>query len=1836
MSTMTALDRERRITELAQEWGLVLPLTLTPLSRQPLASSFRGPADDATAEELMQQRAADLALFRPKSGLRQAFSSSKSIKKGKNWDPREVLDVLSGWIANAGSPGVAEALIDMLVAAGVDLAGNPKRKSSMLGRRRSVEGLDDRTRLLKLAVDGNQRDMVQVLLSHADSASINACLPAAIRQANTPLVDLLLRHGASVAQTPGGQDAFRRACAILEHSRMVALILRSEGHPPPSLASLSMCDATRAGCLETVMHLSRSSADGNHNNAEALKSAVTLGRRDMALAIVMGHQPPQRPGLDEAFQILYDHSSLSQTLKVEMAEVLLCAGAGGVVLARTLERSCESQFLEMANLLATYGASVEYNDATTLKTAIARGELGLVRSLLTDGTRLNPALASSCVPLIPKQAPFDERFAVLQLLLRKGANGLALDDMLIDTAEAADMNSMQLLLFPHVPTPDAPADMPPHPSQMHEVASVDHNAGEALRTAVLRADTHMTQMILARKPSPETISLVFPFTKKLPADARYQIVHLFLQSSLSGPCLHAALQDVIGEDALQRDNSLIKLLLEYDADVNFDHGSAMAALVRQSDTELLALLLQKASPQTAAARLQDVMLVEDHQVRFDMTTMLLGAGAAIGVTEVAAALLEALAEEPVDKALLSLLLQQGGVDINLFEAAIVKQAVMNPDPEIIALIFGHGTPSPASISSALNEFVPLPSTEAKARKLKTIMEKTERAEDLSWVLVHEVHSLSKTKDEPVSLSTLDLLLASGADPNAFNAAPLCHAVMTANTQAVDMLISCRHPPSPTALGSSLLHALRIPDPTERLNLTRKLVEAGADPIESNRALTHVISKYPDDLSLLQVLAASADTSDGEAFSLSVSKESLEILDSLLSQSRSSTEVRSTALRKAMEVKSRSSRASMCQSLLTAGVSSDVASSALLIAARDGDVELGDLLVGHGANISSNNGRAIIEACRGGSPEVLGVLLKADPAINRDLLEAGFQAATEVGDLSKRAAIFEQLLHRGVRGELVDAQLETATNYGDDGQPVLRVLLSSGADPNYNNGESVVTATRHMLLEILELLLGLWAEGGSQKKISQSTLARALKAAWCLERDNRFVVISSLFKAGLPGAEYLHMALNDAVNEDDLEEHLVQLLLDNGASPTANGCKTLIDAAKHSASKSLSLLLQKQMPEHDINKAFDQSFVADTFSTWFTEDGLETAQILLDKGACGDSISLALVLVMKNSTPATRPLADGFFNLLMTHGPDVNYNNGEPLQQAASKADVAWTARLLERKPTAESLSLAFRRIFDTELTPDGALELFKMFADYNVGGLGIDASDSQQGAEPVLMRAINQYPRSSEILTTLLDAGFYCDQTTSFCVHPGVEEEEVTLLSWAIGQPQKRVSTAVIDILLKRGAHVNVESNVSRTTPLMLAVQTKRPEVVKLLLLEGADVDAMDIQGRTSLSMATHIGGEVAVQMMSNLLAADPAKDDGSLHNVARDLNLAAVKVLVQSGHSPDFPSQLHGGRSALGEVCLHGSDRGEMSAEREREMQRIMTFLIDSNSDLSVKIADKSVLHFCFDAADPVVTTRALLKSGMWKYVNKPFNHLLKDGYMYSPTMYIAKVLPPSDVNEELLSILRASRATDVFYAVDGAQPDGAVGLPEDMAVQERARKARLSRMSEDAEEFSIAMARKREIANVEQQVFAQKAEVEDVRRRRLHSEDLGALHARAQLEENLSSVSHQRRMAENHAMVEAAANRTRALAATEVEVEEIRQHKVIEWESKLNAERVNGARELSSIRISERQEVERIERVSDGRIKNRLEIQRKLVDSQEKLAKRLADGPDPRRQIGYVTELS
>ncbi|KAH8680650.1 hypothetical protein BX600DRAFT_374438 [Xylariales sp. PMI_506] len=1835
-----------RLHALAEEWGLFPSPLPSPLLRPDEAPSAITPADDAQAEELLrQQRLADEAQH-SKTGISKAFTSKK-----KGWEYKEIYSTLVNYVAERGSPAVAEALVLKLKLVGGNVNLAQKSRTSLLSRRKSLD-LAERSQVLQKAVENRQQEMVEVLLPYADALSLDTALPIAIRNQDTGIVELLIRYGASSVQMAEGQDAFRQACSLGDNADIISMILASEGRPPVSWVSQSMVEAARAGCLETVRVLSQSTADGNYDGAAALKTAINLGRRDIVLTLCLGSKPPRQPGLNEAFEQLMKQQNVNPNEKMAMAEILLCAGANGDIVAEALLQACATHFIEMIRLLVAYSASIEYQDGLAIRRAISKGKLDLVEVLLQGTSPFNSVYASECVELLPKKMRFEDRHMCLSLLLRKGANGPPLDEALVDATEVGDVESAKLLLNPLFPggtivgTPNIKKGPRSMVFERHEIASTDHKGALALQIAVKTNNVAIARIILSSKPPMNNaMAQIFPSVRNLPRLERYQVTEAFLATGLSGPCVHSALQNAIDEKTPQRDERLIALLLRHNADVNFNEGAAITAAIAQQDLGLLQRLLNsKPTPQIAAKAVPRAMEAQDPAIRSQMLTMLLGAGAAQGGPEVSAALATLLKEDIVDGQLITSLLQKGKVDINADGGVAIVNAARNSDPTVLETVLASSQPSPQAVDNAIKGLGKLPPSPDKAGKLDVLLRRTTSKDALGHLLIDEVQIMLKTPAPQRVPLILKTLLANGADVNCKNGEALQRAVAAADESIAELLFSAN--PTPHSLSFAMPNALRIKDPMDRLTFAQRILKGGIPASEVNRALVFAVNTYPDDMPLINTLLSYADTKDGLALIEAIKLEKQDLVELILTKKRFSLDVLNQGFEQATKWKNKRSRSLSCNNLLKAGANGEVVSNALLTAASDGDVDFGKILVRNGGSIEYNNGQAVIEACRSGASDVLRMLLSGDTKVSAQTLQRGFQAAIELSDLKKRAEVFDLLLEHGFSGEIVDAQLVSAVRFGDAGEELVGLLLRHGASPDFNEGEAVEKATMSAFLGSLKMLLGITEVGGKQKKPSSHTLLKAMNICWDLSRDTRFAVLESIFENGRPPPNAVHAALTRVVGEEDPEERLIELLVTNRASPTANGCQTLVDATRTLSLSQFEKLLESRITPEEASLAFSKAFVPESAKSWVSDRGFGIARALLKKGARGEGIGSAFVAVLGVYAESPGEVSNRFVELLLKYGADVNHNHGEALQNAAAQGHIELLRRLLQEKPSSEAITLAFARIFDATAEEGEVEDIINLFAEYREGGNQMDVMFVDPGSEPVMIRALAQFPRSTKILQALLDVGYYHDQMTTAKVMPEVldRDEQVNLLSWALLQPQKKISSAVIKLLIERGAKVNYETRETRVTPVMLAIRARRPDLVKALLLAGAEVDIADATGRSPLSMASAVGGDLSITMMSNLLAVGASRNDGSLHNAARELNLEAMQILVEYKHDPDFPSPQHDGRSALGELCLHAADSGEITAVREKAMEKAINFLLD-DSDITLHSDGKSVLLLALESADPVTTTKVLLRADMWKYINKPFNYYSDGTCTYSPTQYVSRILPQTDVTPDLIKLLKANRCADIYYANHGPQPDDAVGMPSSIQQEEQDRKARLARQMKEDEAHNLAIARSKELAAVQAQIWANQAELEDARKKRAHGDDLSALQERAQLEEELfaSALAQQRarqsqEVAHQQALTAASRRRVQDVGDAELALETARQQRRLEWERDLGSERVGNANQLSSIRLREREELERMDKASDGRFKDRLREQKKLVDSQNHLAANLAAAPGAagaagRRQIGYVT---
>ncbi|KAF3766997.1 ankyrin [Cryphonectria parasitica EP155] len=1803
--------------------------------------------DDFHAEEQLKRRRLLASGQRPngdsegfmaaRGGLLKKTSFSIS-RKDSSFTPKEIFDELHAHVQNQGSPGVAEALVQRLLLAGGNINNpNTKPKTAFSLKRRSMNDLvQTQSQILQEAVKNGQEDMVAVLVPHADPAIVDAALPLALAKGSLKMTEVLLSHGANLSTTPEGRFQFQQLCINGEQADLVGLLLQSDGRPPPDWISGAMVLAARKGHLATVVRLSRSVADGSYNEAEALKLAVTMCRIDIALAILTGRKPPAREHVNEAFKLLFEYANIMPTEKKCFADVLLLAGAEGDVTAEALVKACETEFYDMIDLLITAGASIDYGHAMAVRNAIQKGNTSLVKVLLGNEAALKPDLAADLIPEIPKRTSPEDRLELLTLLLRKGAGGSQLDDALVDAVEAHDLKCVTLLLTPQFPgsgrlQPSGSHDLKRGPRSMifehHATSSVNHKGGLALSIAVRTGQIPIAESILAAKPSLETLAQVFPLISQLEPAQRYRLTESFLKAGVSGPCVHAALQHAIDERPPRRDQRLIGLLLHHDVDVKTKNdGAPILSAIAQGDADLLQVLLNKGRPdtRTATAAFMNAM-----DARVDINSQVIGES-----------LGRVLQEKPTDLALLSALLKLGKGDVNINTGEPLVFAVRNPDPRVLDLMLKAGKPNAETMDMAVQAMNDVPSTDEKAAKLESILRNIKQKETLNRLLVTEVNAILECPPEKRTLVVLKALLAAGIDVNADKAAALCCAVGQADKVITDVLFAAK--PSSASLGEAMRFAMNIPDEADRLAFTARLLDAGAPAAEANRALTYAITACPRDLALIHRLVAKADMRDGEALVTAVRRCHPDLVELMAKSKRHATASLNQAFSAAMKIGDHEIRKSICESLLNTGASGDVVSNALLDAAGTGDLTLIAILLKHGASTGHREGQCVVEACRAGSCDVLKVLLSTRASIDKKTLERGFQAATEVSDLKQRLSVYKVLLDKGVTGEVLDAELVSAARYGYDAVDLVQLLLHFGASPDHNNGEAVYNATCCAFMDILKLMLAISPAGGKQQKPSSRTLVRSLKASSKLSTAPRLQVVQWLFEAGLQISDDVHVALNKVVNEEESSIDLIKLFLEKGASPTALGCKSLVDVAQIQNLEVLDLFLKCEISLKDISWTMKETFIPAAVDVWLSPRGLEVARRLLAKGAEGEGLSVALSASLDYLGTEKDGIARQFVSILIQHNADVNQGHGEPLVRATKTGDTQLVQQMLQQGPNAESLSMAFPYVFDHELKDNEVLDFITLFTHFQDGEIQLDPKFRHPDSAPTIFKAISRYPRSTKIVETLLDAGYFYDEPCSVRVLDEVEEEEqANLLIWCLLQPMKRVSSDVITTLIKRGAAVNIETPLSKTTPLMLAIKEKRKDIVQALVMANAEVDVTDVTGNTPLTLTTQIGGDLGRTMMSSILAAEPSQNDGSLHNAARDLDIRTMQVLVDFGHEVDFPSPLHGGRTALGELCLHSSDAGPLTAAQEKAMEKAMTYLMRQGTDLSLLSDGKSVLYLAMESADAVPTTRALLKVGMWKHINRQWN-LYTDGVCtYSPTQYAKRILRQNDTSEQLHTLLKANRGEDIYFANEGPQPEGAIGLPDDIVRAERERKARLERIQLEAEDHTRALSRTQEVADIHLQIFAQRAALEDERARQKQLTELNGVREKAQLEEQLFNEAVRRQRAEQAAaldhqssLMQVEAERKRLLFETEYEGEQKRQQLLLAFEGQQASARMDTARQMSALQRREREDINAFEKEQDKRLQARMTQERKLIESKNQMAANLAAlGMPQRRQIGYVS---
>ncbi|KAH8895989.1 ankyrin [Thozetella sp. PMI_491] len=1182
-------------------------------------------------------------------------------------------------------------------------------------------------------------------------------------------------------------------------------------------------------------------------------------------------------------------------------------------------------------------------------------------------------------------------------------------------------------------------------------ADADWRDWSALRTAIQNRQRDVVLAIVAgpSPPRPESLDAAVGLLYSVAGtDIDYvtKVAEILLCAGARGDNI----SNVLVAAARNRQMELLALLMEHGASVDFRQGDAIRSAIAGKDAPLLSrLLLGKPSLETLSAVLQMTggILLEDLQNGKTVVGKLLSAGLKGTAVEYFFHQLVLLAckngpqgQSPViyrdSVEIIRMLLDGDHVNVNFNDANSLRAAASFASLDLLRLLLSK-SPTEGSLSAAFSQACGIPpDSPARIEVLTILLDAGVRGAVADQALAIAV-SRGRSAIPEVGL----LLRVASVDYN--QGASLRAALMQPDGELFDMLLARQ--PSESTLQHAWDAAAQLKDSQLQYRVYKRLLEFNAKVAPLDRELIAAVPKGPAALSLCELLlsyGANVETNEGLPLNAAVNTQNLAVLNLLLQKKPSASALGSAA--QSAWLLPRDTRMEVAQALLAHGLEQTSLDRGLLATAteRPPYTPLVKLLLDHGASPEFNQGEAVLRAAEGGDRELLALLLPrvASPECLTNAL--GVVLDHSDWQTPSNLSLVSDLLTHGARGPWIDFSfVEACVSFNPDAYLLLMEYISA---------DSILTDA---LREVV-----------SQESIWQQPAGLAVTEA----------------------------------------------LLTRGASESVVR-PALVQAASVFSVPAVSVLRNYVRDPATLEAAWGEATL--TNHDWLEESNLQVLELLLASGVRSDlNFTLARAVAASSGDKEMISLVE----MLLRYGADANNNNGQPLLWAARRGNAALVKMLCLYQPSAEALRLAFFEVLrgHARYDPDQALGCLRPLIEAPQSRL--DLNHAPDGEDPLLIQIITRYPTAPAIVQLAVHAGAdvmstaTCpllltdgDDWRSISGHKRGEmdpaglrfSEEVPALIWALMRPNTELSDATIEALIELGADVNFHTPYLRMTPLILAAKHNRPAVVAKLLQYGARQDEKDNFENTALFYASRHGHIDCVRI---LLAQSTAINDGSLHEAARYLHAGVVQLLTHAGHNPNFPSTLHGDRTALGELCL-------LADASSQALDATLDALAAAGADPGpTPGASMPAIFLALSNANPRRIMEGLTGIVIQESLGSQRLIHVQDQLAYSPTMYLKKLILPAvgqarrvspipaiqpgipypaggdlqaidlpnasqafhvavaTAYSDLLNFLVRKGATDRFYytGTDMVQPADMIGAPDHIADRETIRRQQMGHL--------------------------------------------------------------------------------------------------------------------------------------------------------------------------------
>ncbi|XP_057335583.1 putative ankyrin repeat protein RF_0381 isoform X1 [Microplitis mediator] len=480
--------------------------------------------------------------------------------------------------------------------------------------------------LLQVAIEYNRYEFVEYLINigaDVNDGSNASLLDIAIKNENIPIIELLIRKGANTVVLPAfGKPALAIACDKKNIKIIEILIAAGADATETFDINNSLHCAIIQNNYERIENLAKNGADINNT--------VYFNKSPLILAVEEGNKPVVelliKNGADINFVTEYGETAIVAAINnnyLELVEILIDAGAdinpapGPLA---PLERAISTNKYKICEYLIKCGADVNgvIGDSSPLQAAAHSENKELIELLIKNGANVN--YVSEYCSLALETVCECNNLELVKILIDAGSDVIISLDHYSPLQSAIKHNNQQLAEYLINYCTDA---------------NIACNYSAALIYAIQEYRTEMVELLIKHGASIDYM------TKNghsaLCSSIRYhssEITKILVKAG-ADINLRSERCTPLSEAVRMKDYKMAEYLIENGADVNVHDGyeAPLAIAIRKHKNDIVRLLIKhNANVNIAAANGQTILASAIQEDNFELTEILINAGADVSVT----------------------------------------------------------------------------------------------------------------------------------------------------------------------------------------------------------------------------------------------------------------------------------------------------------------------------------------------------------------------------------------------------------------------------------------------------------------------------------------------------------------------------------------------------------------------------------------------------------------------------------------------------------------------------------------------------------------------------------------------------------------------------------------------------------------------------------------------------------------------------------------------------------------------------------------------------------------------------------------------------------------------------------------------------------------------------------------------------------------------------------------------------------------------------------------------------------------------------------------------------